>query len=105
MPRAIIREIGVETGGINIQFAVNPENGRMIVIEMNPRVCVRPRWHQRPRVPHREDRRQARRGLHARRDPNDITRKTPACFEPTIDYVVKDPALGFREVPRAIRRR
>ena len=66
---AVIREIGVETGGSNIQFAVNPTTGRMVVIEMNPRVsrssALASKGH---RFPDRKDRRQARRRLHARRD-------------------------------------
>ena len=67
---AVIREIGVETGGSNIQFAVNPETGRMVVIEMNPRVSPLLRAGlQGHRLPHRQDRRQARRRLHARRAP------------------------------------
>jgi carbamoyl-phosphate synthase large subunit len=99
---AIIREIGVDTGGSNIQFAVNPETAGMVVIEMNPRVsrssALASKGH---RLPHRQDRRETGRGLHARRNPNDITRETPASFEPTIDYVVtKIPALGLREIPR-----
>ena len=66
---AIIREIGVETGGSNIQFAINPEDGRMIVIEMNPRVSRSQRpGVQGDRVPDRQDRRQAGRRLQARRD-------------------------------------
>ena len=67
---AIIREIGVETGGSNIQFAVNPENGDMVIIEMNPRVsAVLGPGLQGHRVPHRQDRRQAGGGLHPGRDP------------------------------------
>ena len=67
---AIIREIGVETGGSNIQFAVNPENGAMVVIEMNPRVSrsLGARL-EGDRLPDRQDRREAGRRLHARRDP------------------------------------
>ena len=66
--KAIIREIGVETGGVNIQFAINPADGRMIVIEMNPRVvAVVGAGVEGDRVPDREDRGQARRRLHARR--------------------------------------
>ena len=67
---AVIRAVGVETGGSNIQFAVNPDNGRMVIIEMNPRVSrvLRPGL-QGHRLPHRQDRRQARRRLPARRNP------------------------------------
>ena len=65
---AVLREIGVETGGSNVQFAVHPDTGRLVVIEMNPRVSplLRPRL-QGHRLPHRQDRRQARRRLHPRR--------------------------------------
>ena len=66
---AVIREIGVETGGSNIQFSVDPKTGRMIVIEMNPRVEPLKRARlEGHRIPHRQDRREARRRLHARRD-------------------------------------
>src|SRR6266567_2038384 len=85
---AIIREVGVETGGSNVQFAVNPENGRMVVIEMNPRVS---RIAARLAV-----------GMSLDEIPNDITKKTPACFEPTIDYVVvKIPKWQFEKFPGA----
>ena len=67
---AVIREIGVETGGSNIQFAVNPQNGRMVVIEMNPRVSRSSALASKATgFPDREDRREAGRGLHARRNP------------------------------------
>ena len=66
---AVIREIGVETGGSNIQFAIDPHNGRMVVIEMNPRVSRSSALASKATgLPDREDRRQARRRLHARRD-------------------------------------
>src|SRR5213079_3268339 len=96
---AVIREIGVETGGSNIQFAVHPDNGRMVVIEMNPRVS-----------------RSSALASKATGFPiaklavgyaldeirNDITRETPACFEPTIDYcVVKVPRFTFEKFPQA----
>ena len=67
---AVIREIGVETGGSNIQFAVNPENGRMVVIEMNPRVSRSSALASKATgFPDRENRRQTRGRLHARRNP------------------------------------
>jgi carbamoyl-phosphate synthase large subunit len=96
----IIREIGVETGGSNIQFAVNPADGRMIVIEMNPRVSGPARWRRRRPGSRSPRSRPSWRRLHARRAANDITRETPACFEPTIDYVVtKVPRFAFEKFP------
>ena len=97
---AILEKIGVETGGSNVQFAVNPENGRMIVIEMNPRVSRS----SAPGVeghglPHREGGGEAGRGLHARRDrERHHQAPRPACFEPSIDYcVVKVPRFAFEK--------
>src|SRR4030081_24045 len=100
---AVIREIGVETGGSNIQFAVNPTNGRMVVIEMNPRVSRSSalaskatgfpiaKIAARPAAGHTLDELK-----------NDITKATPACFEPTIDYVVgKIPKWQFEKFPGA----
>src|SRR6478609_3568342 len=82
---AIIREVGVDAGGCNIQFAVNPRDGEMIVIEMNPRV--------------------SRSSALASKEtgfPNDITKTTPASFEPVLDYVVvKAPRFAFEKFPSA----
>jgi carbamoyl-phosphate synthase large subunit len=102
---AIMREIGVETGGSNVQFAVNPKDGRMVVIEMNPRVSRSSALASKATgFPDRQDRRQAGRGLHLDEIPNDITKMTPACFEPSIDYVVtKIPRFHLREVPRRLQ--
>ena len=96
-----MREIGVETGGSNVQFAVSPTDGRMVVIEMNPRVSRLGAGVEGDRLPDRQDRRQARHRLHARRASNDITGgATPASFEPTIDYVVtKIPRFTFEKFP------
>ena len=103
---AVLREIGVDTGGSNVQFAINPDDGRMVVIEMNPRVSrsLGARV-EGDRLPDRQDRGEARRRLHARRAANDITGgATPASFEPTIDYVVDEgAALRVREVPAGRR--
>jgi carbamoyl-phosphate synthase large subunit len=99
---AIIREIGVDTGGSNIQFAINPADGEVVVIEMNPRVSPLLRAGQQGhRLPDRQDRRPPGGGLHPRRDHQRHHRgKTPACFEPTIDYVVtKIPRFAFRKIP------
>ncbi len=81
---AVIREVGVDTGGCNIQFAIEPDTGRVVVIEMNPASRAPRRW--RPASPASPSPRSppSFAGLHARRDPNDITRKTPASFEPTL---------------------
>src|SRR5579885_1729581 len=98
-----LREIGVDTGGSNVQFGVNPQNGRMVIIEMNPRVsrssalaskatgCPIAKIAAKLAVGYRLD-----------EIRNDITRKTPACFEPTIDYVVaKIPKWQFEKFPGA----
>src|SRR3954465_12566548 len=86
---AVIREIGVETGGSNIQFAVNPENGKMIVIEMNPRVSRSSALASKATgFPIAKIATKLAIGYTLDEVPNDITRETPACFEPTIDYVV-----------------
>ncbi len=100
---AIIREIGVETGGSNIQFAVHPETGRMIVIEMNPRVSRSSALASKA-TGYPIARIAAKLALGYTLDelPNDITRKTPASFEPTIDYVVtKIPRWAFEKFPEA----
>ncbi len=102
---AIIREIGVDTGGSNIQFGVNPRNGRVVVIEMNPRVsrssalASKATGYPIAKVA-------AKLALGYRLDElsNDITRVTPASFEPTLDYVVvKIPRFNFEKFPRADR--
>jgi carbamoyl-phosphate synthase large subunit len=93
--------IGVETGGSNVQFAVNPADGRLVIIEMNPRVCAPRRWRRRRRDPDRQGGGQAGGRLHADELENDITGgATPASFEPTIDYVVTGSSLRVREVSR-----
>jgi carbamoyl-phosphate synthase large subunit len=99
----IIREIGVETGGSNIQFAVNPENGRMVVIEMNPRVSRSSALASKA-TGFAIARIAAKLAIGYTLDeiPNDITHETPASFEPTIDYcVVKIPRFTFEKFPQA----
>ncbi len=105
---AIIREVGVETGGSNIQFAVDPATGRMIVIEMNPRVSRSSALASKATgFPIAKIAALLAAGMSLDEIPNDITKRTPSCFEPTIDYVVAkipkwqfekfhgaDPALG-----------
>ncbi len=101
---AVLREIGVETGGSNVQFAINPENGRMIVIEMNPRVSRSSALASKATgFPIAKVDGQARRGLHTRRDrQRHHGGATPASFEPTIDYVVtKIPRFAFEKFPGA----
>jgi carbamoyl-phosphate synthase large subunit len=100
---AVIREIGVETGGSNIQFAVNPANGRMIVIEMNPRVSRSSALASKATgFPIAKIATKLAIGYTLDEVPNDITRETPACFEPTIDYVVtKIPRFAFEKFPGA----
>jgi carbamoyl-phosphate synthase large subunit len=100
---AVIREIGVETGGSNIQFAVNPEDGRMIVIEMNPRVSRSSALASKATgFPIAKIATKLAVGYTLDEIPNDITRETPACFEPTIDYVVtKIPRFAFEKFPGA----
>ena len=100
---AIIREIGVETGGSNIQFAVNPENGRRVVIEMNPRVSRSSALASKATgFPIAKMAAKLAVGYTLDEIPNDITQKTPACFEPTIDYcVVKIPRFTFEKFPGA----
>src|ERR671925_204373 len=100
---AIIREIGVDTGGSNIQFAVNPENGRLIVIEMNPRVSRSSALASKATgFPIAKVAAKLAVGYTLDEIANEITRKTPACFEPTIDYVVvKIPKWQFEKFPGA----
>ncbi len=100
---AIIREIGVDTGGSNIQFALNPGNGRMVVIEMNPRVSRSSALASKATgFPIAKIAAKLAIGLSLDEIPNDITRETPASFEPTIDYVVtKIPRFAFEKFPEA----
>ena len=100
---AIIREVGVETGGSNVQFAINPENGKMVVIEMNPRVSRSSALASKATgFPIAKIAARLAVGMTLDEIPNDITQKTPACFEPTIDYVVvKIPKWQFEKVPGA----
>ena len=99
----VIREIGVETGGSNIQFGVNPVTGRMVVIEMNPRVSRSSALASKATgFPIAKIAARLAVGYTLDEIPNDITRKTPACFEPTIDYVVvKIPKWQFEKFPGA----
>src|SRR5215470_16579547 len=99
----VIREIGVETGGSNIQFAVNPTTGRMVVIEMNPRVSRSSALASKATgFPIAKIAAKLAVGYTLDEIPNDITRMTPACFEPTIDYVVtKIPKWQFEKFPGA----
>ena len=103
--RLIIRKVGVETGGSNIQFAVNPANGRMVVIEMNPRVSRSSALASKATgFPIAKIAAKLALGYHLDEIPNDITRLTPASFEPTIDYVVvKIPRWNFEKFPQADR--
>jgi carbamoyl-phosphate synthase large subunit len=100
---AVIREIGVETGGSNIQFAVDPESGRMVVIEMNPRVSRSSALASKATgFPIAKIAAKLAVGYTLDEIRNDITRETPACFEPTIDYcVVKVPRFTFEKFPEA----
>ncbi|MBM4000694.1 MAG: carbamoyl-phosphate synthase large subunit [Planctomycetes bacterium] len=100
---AVIREIGVETGGSNIQFAIDPRTGRMIVIEMNPRVSRSSALASKATgFPIAKIAAKLAVGYRLHELPNDITRKTRACFEPTIDYVVtKVPRFAFEKFPEA----
>ena len=100
---AIIREIGVETGGSNIQFAVEPETGRMIVIEMNPRVSRSSALASKATgYPIAKIAAKLALGYTLDELPNDITQETPASFEPTIDYIVtKIPRFNFEKFPTA----
>jgi carbamoyl-phosphate synthase large subunit len=100
---AVIREIGVETGGSNIQFAVHPKTGRMVVIEMNPRVSRSSALASKATgFPIAKIAAKLAVGYTLDEIKNDITRETPACFEPTIDYcVVKVPRFTFEKFPQA----
>ncbi|MGW2601341.1 carbamoyl-phosphate synthase large subunit [Streptomyces klenkii] len=100
---AIIREVGVDTGGCNIQFAVNPEDGRVIVIEMNPRVSRSSALASKATgFPIAKIAARLAVGYTLDEIPNDITEKTPASFEPTLDYVVvKAPRFAFEKFPAA----
>ena len=100
---ACIREVGVETGGSNIQFAVDPVTGRMVVIEMNPRVSRSSALASKATgFPIAKIAAKLAVGYSLDELPNDITRKTPACFEPSIDYVVtKIPRFTFEKFPGA----
>ena len=100
---AIIREVGVETGGSNIQFAVNPKNGRMVVIEMNPRVSRSSALASKATgFPIAKFAAKLAVGYTLDEIRNDITKETPASFEPTIDYcVVKIPRFTFEKFPEA----
>ena len=100
---AIIREIGVETGGSNIQFAINPANGQMVIIEMNPRVSRSSALASKATgFPIAKFAAKLAVGYTLDELPNPITEKTPACFEPTLDYVVvKIPRFNFEKFPAA----
>jgi carbamoyl-phosphate synthase large subunit len=100
---AIMREIGVETGGSNVQFAVNPENGQMMVIEMNPRVSRSSALASKATgFPIAKIAAKLAVGYTLDELPNDITRETVACFEPSIDYcVIKIPRFTFEKFPKA----
>lgn len=100
---AIIRAVGVDTGGCNIQFAVNPENGRIIVIEMNPRVSRSSALASKATgFPIAKIAARLAIGYTLDEIPNDITKETPASFEPTLDYVVtKIPRFAFEKFPNA----
>jgi carbamoyl-phosphate synthase large subunit len=102
----IIREIKIEAGGCNIQFAVNPRNGDMIVIEMNPRVSRSSALASKATgFPIAKISAMLAVGLTLDEIPNDITRKTPACFEPSLDYVVvKIPRWAFEKFRATDRR-
>ena len=100
---AVIREIGVETGGSNIQFAIHPQTGRMIVIEMNPRVSRSSALASKATgFPIAKIAAKLAVGYRLHELPNDITRETTACFEPSIDYIVtKIPRFAFEKFPEA----
>ncbi|MBU0599867.1 carbamoyl-phosphate synthase large subunit, partial [bacterium] len=99
---AIIREIGVETGGSNVQFAVNPEDGEMVVIEMNPRVSRSSALASKATgFPIAKIAAKLAVGYTLDEIPNDITKETPASFEPSLDYcVVKIPRFTFEKFPQ-----
>jgi carbamoyl-phosphate synthase large subunit len=99
----VMRAIGVETGGSNVQFALNPKNDRMVVIEMNPRVSRSSALASKATgFPIAKIAAKLACGYTLDEIPNDITRETPACFEPTLDYVVvKFPRFAFEKFPGA----
>jgi carbamoyl-phosphate synthase large subunit len=101
--KAVIRKVGVDTGGSNIQFAVDPKSGRRVVIEMNPRVSRSSALASKATgFPIAKIAALLAVGYHLDEIPNDITKKTPACFEPSLDYVVvKIPRWTFEKFPRA----
>jgi carbamoyl-phosphate synthase large subunit len=103
MGRRIIRRVGVETGGSNIQFAIDPADGRIVAIEMNPRVSRSSALASKATgFPIAKIAAKLALGYHLDEIPNDITRLTPASFEPTIDYiVVKFPRWNFEKFPQA----
>lgn len=103
---SIIREVGVATGGCNIQFAVNPRDGRIVVIEMNPRVSRSSALASKATgFPIAKIATKLAIGYSLEEIPNDITKKTPASFEPTLDYiVVKIPRFAFEKFPEADQR-
>ena len=98
---AVLREIGVDTGGSNVQFAINPDDGRMVVIEMNPRVVRSSALASKATgFPIAKIAAKLAVGYTLDELKNDITRDTPASFEPTIDYVVtKIPRFTFEKFP------
>jgi carbamoyl-phosphate synthase large subunit len=100
---AVMREIGVDTGGSNVQFAINPADGRMVVIEMNPRVSRSSALASKATgFPIAKIAAKLAVGYTLDELRNDITRETPACFEPSIDYVVvKIPRFAFEKFPKA----
>src|SRR6187401_2093427 len=100
---AVLREIGVETGGSNVQFAVHPETGRLVVIEMNPRVSRSSALASKATgFPIAKIAAKLAIGYTLDEIVNDITKETPACFEPTLDYVVvKAPRFAFEKFPGA----
>src|ERR1043165_8548833 len=100
---AVLREVGVDTGGCNIQFAVNPQDGRIVVIEMNPRVSRSSALASKATgFPIAKIAARLAIGYTLDEIPNDITEKTPASFEPTLDYVVvKIPRFAFEKFPAA----
>ncbi len=100
---AVLREVGVDTGGCNIQFAVNPADGRLVVIEMNPRVSRSSALASKATgFPIAKIAARLAIGYTLDEIPNDITRQTPAAFEPTLDYVVvKIPRFAFEKFPGA----
>jgi carbamoyl-phosphate synthase large subunit len=96
---AVLREIGVDTGGSNVQFAIDPNSGRMVIIEMNPRVSRSSALASKATgFPIAKIAAKLAVGYRLDEIPNDITKKTPACFEPTLDYVVvKIPRWQFEK--------